>query len=373
MSTDLRKAALRTSATAALRVAEGPLAAVNESGSDDAPLASSSEHMPPPSLIPSRRAAPKPATWDKYWSKNFKVDLPGRGTFNVYTAGEEGPVVLCLHGGGYTGLTWSLVAAKLKDKYRVVAPDLRGHGTTSTADDVDFSKETMSTDVVELLQALFGDSTERVPTLIVGHSMGGAIAVWAAASKAIKGLEGVVVIDVVEGTAMAALPHMTGVLASRPTHFSSLEEAISWCTRTGMCRSKEAAAVSMPSQLRQDAGSGHYVWATPLEKSRPFWEGWYQGLSDAFLAVPGPKMLLLAGTDRLDKSLTIGQMQGKFQLVLMPMAGHAIHEDEADKTAEHLLQFLTRFRIGMPPMTFPKAPAGVQRVLPVVAGPAFQP
>lgn len=28
--------------------------------------------------------------------------------------------------------------------------------------------------------------------------------------------------------------------------------------------------------------------------------------------------------DRLDKSLTIGQMQGKFQLVLMPTAGHAI-------------------------------------------------
>jgi hypothetical protein len=32
-------------------------------------------------------------------------------------------------------------------------------------------------------------------------------------------------------------------------------------------------------------------------------------------------MLLLAGTDRLDKALTIGQMQGRFQLVLMPTAG----------------------------------------------------
>lgn len=40
--------------------------------------------------------------------------------------------------------------------------------------------------------------------------------------------------------------------------------------------------------------------------------------------VPCPKMLLLAGTDRLDKVLTIGQMQGKFQLAVLPMAGHAI-------------------------------------------------
>ena len=32
-------------------------------------------------------------------------------------------------------------------------------------------------------------------------------------------------------------------------------------------------------------------------------------------------MLLVAGTDRLDKPLTIAQMQGKFQLVLMPTSG----------------------------------------------------
>lgn len=80
-------------------------------------------------------------------------------------------------------------------------------------------------------------------------------------------------------------------------------------------------------------------------------------------------MLLLAGTDRLDKVLTIGQMQGRFQLALMPTAGHAIQEDEAAKTAEQILSFVQRFRIGMPPMQIPRAPLGVQRVLPVVAGP----
>lgn len=115
-----------------------------------------------------------------------------RGTFNVYTAGASGAVVLCLHGAGYTGLTWSLVAAALRGRcaaavaaavaqwilpcrgchslfltqmflcvcvcvcllqpdicyvlrsflrYRVVAPDLRGHGKTSTADDADLSSE----------------------------------------------------------------------------------------------------------------------------------------------------------------------------------------------------------------------------------------
>lgn len=47
-------------------------------------------------------------------------------------------------------------------------------------------------------------------------------------------------------------------------------------------------------------------------------QGWYEGLSEAFLGVKSPKVLMLAGTDRLDRTLTIGQMQGRFQMVLLP-------------------------------------------------------
>ena len=36
------------------------------------------------------------------------------------------------------------------------------------------------------------------------------------------------------------------------------------------------------------------------------------------MTVTAPKILILAGTDRLDRPLTVGQMQGKFQLVLLP-------------------------------------------------------
>lgn len=36
------------------------------------------------------------------------------------------------------------------------------------------------------------------------------------------------------------------------------------------------------------------------------------------MSVAAPKVLILAGTDRLDRALTVGQMQGKFQLVLLP-------------------------------------------------------
>ena len=40
------------------------------------------------------------------------------------------------------------------------------------------------------------------------------------------------------------------------------------------------------------------------------------GLSRKFLEAKGGKLLLLAGTDRLDKELMIGQMQGMFLFLL---------------------------------------------------------
>jgi hypothetical protein len=54
--------------------------------------------------------------------------------------------------------------------------------------------------------------------------------------------------------------------------------------------------------------------------------GWFTGLSAAFLAARTARLLVLAGTDRLDKELMIGQMQGKFQMNVVPGTGHMLHE-----------------------------------------------
>jgi protein phosphatase methylesterase 1 len=59
-------------------------------------------------------------------------------------------------------------------------------------------------------------------------------------------------------------------------------------------------------------------------------------------------MLMLASTDRLDNELIVGQMQGKFQIVLFSetgsldylQAGHNIHEDASAKVAASLVEFL---------------------------------
>jgi len=68
---------------------------------------------------------------------------------------------------------------------------------------------------------------EEVPQLfVVGHSMGGAIAVHFAHMSLVPNLIGITVIDVVEGTAMEALASMQSFLRSRPKYFQSIPNAI---------------------------------------------------------------------------------------------------------------------------------------------------
>ncbi|XP_039022121.1 protein phosphatase methylesterase 1-like isoform X2 [Hibiscus syriacus] len=275
----------------------------------------------PPTKCSSEKYSP--LDWSDYFDREEDVSIPDSDdVFHLYMAGTEGPVVFCLHGGGYSGLSFALSASKIKEKARVVTMDLRGHGKSSSENDLVLSIETMCNDVFSVLKVLYGDSPPAI--VLVGHSMGGSVAVHIAAKKTLRSLAALVVVDVVEGTAMASLVHMQKILSGRMQHFSSIEKAIEWSVRGGSLRNIDSARVSIPTTLKYDDSKKCYVYRARLEQTEQYWRGWYDGLSEKFLSSPVPKLLLLAGTDRLDRALTIGQMQGKFQMVVVRHTGHAI-------------------------------------------------
>ncbi|KAJ9048067.1 Protein phosphatase methylesterase 1 [Entomophthora muscae] len=165
--------------------------------------------------------------------------------------------------------------------------------------------------LVSDLNGVVKETVLKGAVVLVGHSMGGAVVAKAALSGEVGGrpLVGVVVIDVVEGTALAALSGMDRVLESRPKTFKSPEAAIKWAIQSGTLRNAASARISMPSQLVQK--EGRWDWRIDLATTQPYWVGWFTGLSEHFLSAKAPKLLLLAGTDRLDKTLMIAHMQGK--------------------------------------------------------------
>ena len=93
------------------------------------------------------------------------VDVDGLSV-HVAEAGEGEPLVL-LHGWPQHWYCWHRVVPLLADSYRLVMPDLRGHGWTS-APDSGYDKEQLATDLLGLLDAL-----ELPQVGLVGHDWGG--------------------------------------------------------------------------------------------------------------------------------------------------------------------------------------------------------
>ncbi len=100
----------------------------------------------------------------------------------------------------------------------------------------------------------------------------------------------------------------------------------------------------MPNLLIKNDNNS-YSWKTDLLASQIYWKEWFQGLTKCFLSIKIPKLLLLAATERMDKDLTIAQMQGKFKLSVVKDVGHIIHEDNPKATVLVVKDFINLFRI----------------------------
>lgn len=116
-----------------------------------------------------------------------RVNLPGRGTTFVRTIdGPPGaPTVLLLHGWlASGGLNWLSAFGPLARRYRVVAPDMRGHGR-GIRTRRRFRLADCADDMAELLAHL-----DAGPAIVVGYSMGGPIAqlLWRRHPDAVAGL-----------------------------------------------------------------------------------------------------------------------------------------------------------------------------------------
>lgn len=105
------------------------------------------------------------------------VSLPEGPTVHYREWGRpDGAVVLLLHGLGSDCETWRNVAPALGEQFRVIALDARGHGRSEWTRT--YSMEAFRDDVVGFLESL-----GILAAIIVGHSMGAAVAYQLAATR----------------------------------------------------------------------------------------------------------------------------------------------------------------------------------------------
>ncbi|QGQ93450.1 alpha/beta fold hydrolase [Paenibacillus psychroresistens] len=96
-----------------------------------------------------------------------KNTIEFNGIVLAYEDQGSGEPLVLLHGLCGSSDYWDKILPQLSKQYRVIAPDLRGHGQSGISDEP-YPMELMAHDIAELLEKL------HIPqAILIGHSLGG--------------------------------------------------------------------------------------------------------------------------------------------------------------------------------------------------------
>ncbi len=101
----------------------------------------------------------------------------------------QNPPIVLLHGGGAHAHWWNHIAVELAQKYRVIALDLRGHGDSDWASPPAYEIDDYVADLTAVVASL-----QLAPFVLVGHSLGGLIALTYA-TRSVAALRALIVVD----------------------------------------------------------------------------------------------------------------------------------------------------------------------------------
>lgn len=265
------------------------------------------------------------------------------------------PVLICHHGAGSSGLTFLAFVSELvkicpSDHPGVFFFDMFDHGISTERKSHEYGLEELTADFSFVLDKFVQQYGSR-QLFFVGHSLGGAIMSNFLVKHENKcQVSGLVLIDIVEETAIRSLNAMPSFLRLRPKTFQLYDDAVDWHLKTRILRNEDSAKLSIHDMLQGD-DMGNLHWRTDLERMAPFWKDWFIGMSDHYLLCDSysnkhiAKLLILAGNENLDKTLIVGQMQGKYQLIVFNNSdeiGHFVQEDSPSKLCISIMEFIRR-------------------------------
>ncbi|GAA1613851.1 MULTISPECIES: alpha/beta fold hydrolase [Kribbella] len=234
-------------------------------------------------------------------------------------AGGPGTPVVALHGAFGRGRTFARLAQALAPDYRLIAPDLRGHGRSSRPADGDFGREAFIGDVAEFIEKL-----GLAPALVIGHSLGGVTAYQLAARRP-ELVRALVVEDV------GAVPGDAVLDVTRwPRRFTDRAAAERFFART-----------PAPGYFLESVGDGGELLFDPddlMAVQRGNVGDWW----DDWLAVTRPTLLLRATDSFLLGAAHADEMvrhRPGTELVTFDGTGHWIHREAPDAYAQAVRGF----------------------------------
>ena len=267
-----------------------------------------------------------------------EVEANGLRLHYLDWGGDALPLLLCIHGYAQNAHSWDFTALALRDRYRVLALDLRGHGDSQWAPDGDYTQPGYLADLEPFI-----DAVAPGPLVVVGLSLGGSLA-YSYAARHPERVRTLVVVD--------TGPETTGPGRGRirrfvrqPDVLDSFEAFVARTRRYNSRRPEWQVRGSLRHNLRR-LPDGRWTWKYDpalRRRRRPGpppdpsarWATWAQ--------VRCPTLLVRgASSDLLDAGVAqrMAEMLPNVRLVEVPNAGHLVPGDNPVGFEEALTGFL---------------------------------
>jgi pimeloyl-ACP methyl ester carboxylesterase len=272
-----------------------------------------------------------------------QVEVEAEGLhLSTYVVGQ-GPTVLLLHGLGASKISWLPVLPELSRSYRLVVPDLPGHGESDKPRG-DYSMRRYAHVV-----RVFMDAVGLERPIVVGNSMGGRIALELAL-RSPQRVAGLGLLDpAVPGVRWRYLAGFTRVF---PSEFGPLSFAL----RRRWMEAAVRALFARPERMPPDAVAGaadefirvysqpaaRYAFVASLrhlvtERPGPFWA--------SLRRIRQPALVVFGDLDRLvprRSGLELANHLPDCELHFLPGVGHAPQFEATQETLDLLQPFLER-------------------------------
>lgn len=248
----------------------------------------------------------------------------------AYEETGSGPLVLCVPGMGDVRGQYRYLAPRLAAAgYRAVSLDPRGHGESSIGW-LDYSVAGVGSDILTLLHHL-----DTGPAFVIGNSMAGGAAVWAAAEDP-GAVRGMVLIDPsVRGEPNALLRLAMRVLFARPWGPSAWISYFSTLFPTQSPQDIDAYKDALRANLRQPGR---------IEALRKMMVSSQTAAAARLPKVQAPALVIMGSRDPdfkqpEEEARWVAQaIHGRHEMI--PGAGHYPHVEMTEQTTNLILSFL---------------------------------
>jgi len=261
--------------------------------------------------------------------------------------GDEGkPPLILIHGGRDHCRNWDRVALALNDRYTIYAPDLRGHGDSDWALGSMYSLPEFVLDIATLVAELGED-----PLTVIGHSLGGAIALQYAGTfpdrvRKVVAIEGLGPPTIEHQPAHLRMrhwiDHMHEMERRQPRRYASVEDATRRMLEANPHLTTEMAHyLTLHGTRDNDDDTLSWKFDNYVRIRSPYGFN-LEDAQDIWSRIQVP-VLLIKGAESWapdpEKSGRVVTIRN-YRSVTVQDAGHWVHHDQLDRFLEVVTEFL---------------------------------